>query len=364
LLETVDKQSDQQCVRAALEDALDKSVGVHAPIHNQAVNGVLASNLKYATIDMHAASDSLSWWLMHEVLPRRVYEDCMYARSAYLQLPTGERIVNPLFCTMGNGFCFALETAVFLACIRAAVKSWCDFQLIPFDDDYCWAYGDDLLVIADAYEYVVEWLERLDFVINRDKSFTYPSAFRESCGLDWYNGDLVSSVYWPRAVIEPNIDSCASLCALETRLFQRGGGTKYFEAYNFLINQVHRIDKRISIVPINWLLEYQLEGTVLVSLTAPEPECQHYKRAYGLVKGDNLVYEEDRFYVNQIHAKQEMGSVKGGQVIDSYLYYTFLKQGPRYDSDLSSYLGISSSYYDDSLRCKSGGFVVARKRLI
>lgn len=360
-VETVEKQSDQQCVRAALEKALDKSVGLHAPIHNQGINGLLASNLNYATIDLHAASDSLSWWLMHEILPRPVYADCAFARSYYLIMPNTGRVINPLFCTMGNGFCFALETAVFLAISRAAVKCYCNFTGLAWNDDYVYAYGDDIIVLAEAYATVVDWLQALDFIVNNDKSFSTPSPFRESCGYDWFDSQSVTSIYWPRAVIKRDIESCASLCALEARIFQRGAGTFYYSAYSFLVKQVKLIAPNLSEVPIDVFLEYNLEGKALVTLTAPRLESTRYVREWSLVKGDAKSYEEDRLYCNLLHVLKDTSL--DYSPIENYLYATFLRNGPKYDDELSRLLGVSTSYHDDQLRSKAGKTVVTRKRL-
>jgi len=358
-VETVDKQSDQQCIRVALENALYKSVGDHAPIHNQTINGLLAGREGFSTIDLTAASDSLNWWLMHEVLPRQVFEDCSFARSFYLQLPSGRVIENPIFCTMGNGFCFALETAVFLAIARAATKSWCRFTGTVFNDDFCWAYGDDIIVYTPAYEYVVEWLERLDFIVNREKSFSTGDLFRESCGFDWYEGDLVTSIYWPRATITEHLDSCASLIALENRLFMRGNGYKFFEAYTFLINQIHRIEKKVSEVPLDWFLEYNLEGKTLVTLTAEAP--WHFTmRDYAW---PDAPYEEEQYYCRVLEPTHQSGSVTGGARIETYLYYKFLKEGPKYEDGLCELLRVSTSYRDERLSQKPDGFALSMKRL-
>jgi hypothetical protein len=380
-IESVTQQSEQQGIRAALEKALKYTVGDQAPIHNQAINGIQASREGFATLDLSSASDSMSFWLLSRILPRKVWDDIRSARSWWLTFEPDRKgeiggCLIHMVCTMGCGFCFALETGVFLAIARAAVKLVCRHTDRVFSSSLVFAYGDDIIVPEWAYDTVVEFLELLGFIVNVDKSFTGLTPFRESCGYDWFDNEPVSSTYWPRKVIQENYDSLPSLVSLQNRLFERGGGYQLFEAQTFVRNQCKRIAPNLSEVPLDTFLEYSLEGKALVSLTPQPLKWERYQRrekydrerhglaAFSQVRdGTLVVYEEDRLYANLVTAKYK--AVKyDEEVYRNYRYAKFLLDGPEYDSDIERELGVTSSLWKTSERRKPSGFTISRTRLI
>jgi hypothetical protein len=98
------------------------------------------------------------------------------------------------FVSMGNGFCFPLETALFAAICSAAHK-YCG--TVP--DFRC--YGDDIVIRQNEALVALELLRRYGFKANTDKTFLF-GGFRESCGADWYNGENVRPV-----VLDSTLDS-------------------------------------------------------------------------------------------------------------------------------------------------------------
>lgn len=91
-----------------------------------------------------------------------------------------------LFVSMGNGFCFPLESLIFLAAVRAAEKIT--------GDRGGTVYGDDIIVRQSSALLVIEHLWACGFRINTDKSFI-TGAFRESCGADFYGGVPVRPMF-------------------------------------------------------------------------------------------------------------------------------------------------------------------------
>lgn len=381
-MEAPTKQSDQQGVRVALERTLDRNVGDAAPIHNQGINGIRAQAAGYSTIDMSAASDSISVWLIGQVLPREIFNDVMFARSYWIlyDTSTGDGDLLHMVTTMGTGFCFALETGLFLSIARAGVRYAALFLDWAYSDDLVSAYGDDIIVPEWAYETVRDFLTICGFVVNEDKSFTGATPFRESCGYDWYDYDPVTSIYWPRREIKENLDSLPSLVALQNRVFERGAGLTYFDCQTFLCRQIARIAPKLSVVPLDTFLEYNLEGRAVISLTARPLESKQYIRydirydkektpadrllTFDGSKGDGIIYKEDRIYANLLTETLTKVTPYDRASYEMYLYEEFLRNGPRYDDETSYVLNISSSYMQPSNTRKSAKVSVTRVRLV
>jgi hypothetical protein len=57
-----------------------------------------------------------------------------------------------------------------------------------------YVYGDDLIVPADEVPVVTKTLEAFALKVNANKTF-YSGKFRESCGMDAYNGVMVTPIY-------------------------------------------------------------------------------------------------------------------------------------------------------------------------
>lgn len=139
-----------------------------------------------ATMDLSAASDSISIALCRAVLPPDWFEflDCIRSPSYSYR---GETHRYEKFVTMGNGFCFPLQTLLYAAAVRAAIHyTGCERTHS--------VYGDDIIVPTSAFELTKQILNFAGFTVNPDKSFC-SGPFRESCGADWYNGLDVRPVY-------------------------------------------------------------------------------------------------------------------------------------------------------------------------
>lgn len=158
-----------------------------------------------ATIDLSSASDMLSYELIKAILPPLWFGLLDDARMPFTLVPkefidffdpqfiadrkideTAEGIVIRIhkFASMGNNFCFPLQTLVFLA-VCAACE--CDMDRVR-------VYGDDIIVPSEKYDSVLSLLKRIGSKPNPSKSFG-TGPFRESCGADWWNGRDVRPTY-------------------------------------------------------------------------------------------------------------------------------------------------------------------------
>jgi hypothetical protein len=159
-------------------------------LSDQSLNSSMARDGSYSvgdyfcTIDLSSASDSIAIEIVRELLPPDWFYLLDRTRSKSYKLD-GDIKVFKKFCSMGNGFCFPLQTLLFAAACNAVGSgvSGTDFR----------SYGDDIIVRRSKFEPLVSLLETLGFVVNRAKTFS-SGPFRESCGGDFYLGADVRPV--------------------------------------------------------------------------------------------------------------------------------------------------------------------------
>jgi len=101
-----------------------------------------------------------------------------------------------MISTMGNGYTFPLQTIVFLSVVVAVYKKLGIPLIRPSNssDGNFSVYGDDIIVVREAYDEVMSMLKSIGCIPNEGKSFCY-GFFRESCGGDFFNGHPVRGVY-------------------------------------------------------------------------------------------------------------------------------------------------------------------------
>lgn len=139
------------------------------------------SDQSFVTIDLSMASDSLATEVVRQLVPAAWFELLNALRSKSFLLDDVEYKFEK-FCSMGNGFCFPLQTLIFTAACKAvgAGVPGLDFKV----------YGDDIIVRRCHAEPVIRLLGELGFKTNTDKTFI-TGPFRESCGRDWFSGEDV-----------------------------------------------------------------------------------------------------------------------------------------------------------------------------
>lgn len=149
-----------------------------------AYKGSLDNSL--ATIDLSAASDSLSYNAVCALLPHDWFKFLTSVRSKFYRgAVRGKAFAGcyQKFSSMGNGSTFPLETLVFYALSKSV------------GCNTCIVYGDDIIVESEKTWSVVAILRLFGFKVNKDKTFYEPNHFRESCGTDWYAGVNVTPTY-------------------------------------------------------------------------------------------------------------------------------------------------------------------------
>lgn len=152
-----------------------------------------------ATVDLSDASDRVHLHLVQRIFRRSsILEPLEDARSLHADLPDGSNLVLKKYASMGSALCFPVEACVFytliLSALHIATGTRPSYSSIHEMKKLVYVYGDDLIFPVEHVDSVCDYLESYGLRVNRSKSFS-ASAFRESCGSDYYNGQAVKPVY-------------------------------------------------------------------------------------------------------------------------------------------------------------------------
>lgn len=229
---------------AILEDRLATYFGLQIKGQKESVQHLKNQQLakfgsidgSYATIDLSSASDSISLHMIREYLPKSVVWALERTRATCTRVPgLREPVQLHMISSMGNGYTFPLQTALF-ACIVFAVARFHGVELIkPYGDRVgtYGVFGDDIIVPAALFRNTIRLLRLLGFTPNVDKTFS-EGAFRESCGADWFRGHPVRGVYIRRlSTIEDRFVAYNSL-----RRWEKQTGIRLPAALAYLVKSI------------------------------------------------------------------------------------------------------------------------------
>lgn len=190
---------------------------------NRELARVASISGRLCTIDLASASDTVSLGMLEAFLPEELLFWLKLFRSPNAELPDGSWEELHMVSSMGNGFTFPLETAIF-ACVVSAVyrlegiplrRTKCVLRQsrlqtlnslrygLDFPDDPSqvkWkhgnfgVFGDDIIADSSVNRKIIRLLNLLGFQVNTEKSF-FEGPFRESCGADYFDGLPVRGVY-------------------------------------------------------------------------------------------------------------------------------------------------------------------------
>lgn len=184
----------QQAIWEQLDSFITHSpLADHISIHDQGVNrdaAVKASKFcNAATIDLSSASDSVSWRLIKAVTSGvpELYGALWATRSTHVDLGAGHGIVaTAKYAPMGSSLCFPMESVLFAAICEVAGS-----HVNARRPDYK-VYGDDIIVEQALYEEVIRILGLCGFLVNEQKTFSPYCRYKESCGVEAFDGVDVS----------------------------------------------------------------------------------------------------------------------------------------------------------------------------
>lgn len=198
-MEPIENMMVQQGLRKLLYEWIESNpiTSGFVNFRDQGINGALAlaasRSAFRATLDLKAASDSVSRDLVWLLFPDHVFEWLDSCRSRFARANVGiykggkkvgnkwiKRKLNK-FAPMGSALCFPIEALCFWALAKGAL------QALKADSTDVWVYGDDLILPAEYTKEITDLFSKVGLTINSEKSFS-TGYFRESCGVDAYQG--------------------------------------------------------------------------------------------------------------------------------------------------------------------------------
>lgn len=225
----------------------------------QEKNGSLAlqasHDAKCATIDLSSASDRISCWHVERLFRRLpcLLRALQATRSTWLE--QGICRYSPRYSylrkysTMGNATIFPVQSLFFLSLALGATLYQRGLKvnfknLSELGSRQVRVFGDDLIVPEDSSAVLVELLHALELKVNTKKTFL-EGNFRESCGVDAFGGDDVTTVNIlevPRRAspgsIVSNVDVHHNLCekgyAATARFIQKTAGRIVHDKIRFV----------------------------------------------------------------------------------------------------------------------------------
>lgn len=184
---------------------------------------------KYATLDLKDASDRVTLGLVRLLFPASLVEALEASRSLSTRLPSGEQLVLNKFAPMGSALCFPVMALTIWALLAASSSDQDARESIL-------VYGDDVIVRRDQTLNAITVLESFGLTVNRDKS-CYHGLFRESCGMDAYQGICVTPIriktVWG-AFRDPTTNEYTSYIETSNNLYYKG----YVRASDFVARLV------------------------------------------------------------------------------------------------------------------------------
>ncbi|UJQ85548.1 MAG: putative replicase protein [Leviviridae sp.] len=177
----------------------------------------------HATIDLSMASDRISCWVVERLFRRSpsLLQALHSCRTRWIRQDLDRRLPRFLelrkFTTMGSAVTFPVQTILFTVVAASAVLLCRKLKpTIANVRRVCkevQVFGDDIIVPVDAWKVTVALLTTLGLRVNDDKTFGH-GMFRESCGMDAFNGHNVSRVSIlsePSVSAPENVLSCVDV---------------------------------------------------------------------------------------------------------------------------------------------------------
>lgn len=165
---------------------------------------------RFSTLDLSAASDTISRELVFHLLPIdwAMFLDAL--RSPETLMGNGSWMRTEKFASMGNAFCFDLETIIFFALARTVN------DLFGNVGDDVLVYGDDIIVSEVVAEDLIYYLSFCGFSVNSKKSYIRGNFF-ESCGKHYHRQVDITPAYQKEILDHPS-----EIIRAHNRLFRYG----------------------------------------------------------------------------------------------------------------------------------------------
>lgn len=234
--EPVVKQFFQQGLNAKLRIQIKRCriLSSCLALSDQSVNQKLAligsRNDEYSTLDLSSASDLLSVDTVRNAFHNRpvFLQYAFMSRSADVSSGIAtDRNSLKKFAGMGNALTFPVQSVTFALLAICAILD--QGRIEPTYRNVLRAarrvrvFGDDIIVDTKSVHSVVDWLTTFGLKVNQKKSFLN-GKFKESCGVDAFDGCDVTPVYLRHEPVVTAWDpsKIASLVSTSNQLWMRG----------------------------------------------------------------------------------------------------------------------------------------------
>lgn len=196
-----------------------------AACHKASIQGDIA------TVDLSSASDRLSCWTVERVFRTNpsVLEALHACRTRWLRNATGVGepyfLVLKKFAAMGSGTTFPVQSIVYALAGIAAIlyegNGKVSYDTITRAARRIRVFGDDIILPSHAVPSLALLLRHLQLKVNVMKTH-YMGHFRESCGMDSYNGFDVTPLYLRDLELGQSAEDIVSWIDVSNNAYSKG----------------------------------------------------------------------------------------------------------------------------------------------
>lgn len=227
----------QQSIKNYLAGRVAKTwIGQAIAFDDQTKNQELALTAsrtgEWSTIDLAAASDRMSCWVVERMFRgnRTLLDALIATRTLFIWNPIDKKCATYTrlnkFSTMGSAVTFPVQSLVFFAVALAAAHFVSGSRVTEKSCERLASqvrvFGDDIIVRTENTGVTLYLLQHLGFKVNTSKTHSEASSrFRESCGVDAYNGVDVTPAYALTVPRQSAPDSYVSNVACAHNFFRK-----------------------------------------------------------------------------------------------------------------------------------------------
>lgn len=288
----------QQLVKSYLTERLERTplkriVHFRDQSFNQALARQASMSQSHWTIDLSAASDRVSCWVVERFFRRNpslleAFHACR-TRLIYNNIDRKSPRISRLrkFSCMGSALTFPVQSIIFSGVVLACLlyKRGMPYTIASLDSlsREVLVFGDDLIVPEDVGYLVLGLLRCLGFEVNHNKTFG-KGNFRESCGGEYYKGHDVTPTYLLSYPVRQRPESVVSCIETRNNFFRSG----YSLTAEYLKSTVVRASKvLIPSLPYGsgrlcWETDYEVSYSGLKTKLDKDTHSRVY-RAHALI---------------------------------------------------------------------------------
>lgn len=199
--------------------------------HNGRMALMASRSGSHATVDLKSASDRLSCWTVERLFRANptLLQRIAATRTRRISNCIDSTIFNQLVLkkcfTQGNALTFPVQSIAYaivaIASVIIANNAKVTTNAIEDASYRVRVFGDDIVIPTNALVTLEKILEALQLRVNYSKTFS-KGKFRESCGVDAYDGVDVTPVYVKTVSLRPRHEQAMSTLDSVNNLFRAG----------------------------------------------------------------------------------------------------------------------------------------------